>query len=553
MRRKIFSILLSLAMVVTMMPAMTMTAFAETKDLTVTKGGAPATEGVDYLYSSNDLYISSDGLTVSGTTAGDFIIVQSGVSNITLSNLYINGATEPTAFESKSEDLTINLVGDNRLGNEVVYEEGVTQASDYDVQWGIKNVSGKNINFTGSGNLAICSKYSGIQVGNLTSDTGFTGKLTVESFGAGGNEAIDVSPKCTGPTYDKGGNIDLQGGEFNIVAHGDEAVYVSDGYFNLKDSEMTVLAVAAAFYVYADINPNGGEFSVENSTLNANAVNSNSASDAHCKAIEAAGNIEIINSTVNAKATSAYEGNDEETFGIMAGTDISVSGDGTNITTESSCNGTVYGIAATSSLYINGGTVKVKAASADTTYAFFSTAGITIANTHKIVNGTLTTDLGKVYINATDQNAEGGFVIIKPINDNPPGGGGSGIFINPDDEEEKLTDEEIKKSTEVKKVSTTKIKALNNGKITIWFNGLKLKGVKKVTKYQIQRRVKGGKFKTIATITRKGTKNAYTNVKNLKKGETYYYRVRGVSKLSTKSSVFTKWSKAVSAKCLKTR
>lgn len=69
--------------------------------------------------------------------------------------------------------------------------------------------------------------------------------------------------------------------------------------------------------------------------------------------------------------------------------------------------------------------------------------------------------------------------------------------------------------------------------------------------YQIQRKVSGGSYKTIKTITSRSTVKYTTGTQTV--GKTYYYRVRAYKKTSSGKKVYGAWSSAKSLKITSTK
>ncbi|MCQ2547942.1 MAG: MBG domain-containing protein [Clostridia bacterium] len=111
-------------------------------------------------------------------------------------------------------------------------------------------------------------------------------------------------------------------------------------------------------------------------------------------------------------------------------------------------------------------------------------------------------------------------------------------------------DAKIGASVQKSTVTTLKATAQKTGKIKLtWKKG---KG-NTPTGYQVYRSTKKSSgFKKIGYIKYTTKTKTITNTKNLKKGKTYYYKVRGYWKVGTKT-YYTKWSVVKSAKCKKTR
>ncbi len=122
MGKRILSLFLAALMVVSLMPTVAFAATAATHDLSVTKivdtVETPATEGEDYAWDttdSNKLIIKANGLTVSGSTAKEYIEVASGVTGLTINDLSITSETYYPILFNASGDATLTLVGSSSL------------------------------------------------------------------------------------------------------------------------------------------------------------------------------------------------------------------------------------------------------------------------------------------------------------------------------------------------------------------------------------------------------------------------------------------------------
>ncbi|MCQ2547462.1 MAG: CotH kinase family protein [Clostridia bacterium] len=111
----------------------------------------------------------------------------------------------------------------------------------------------------------------------------------------------------------------------------------------------------------------------------------------------------------------------------------------------------------------------------------------------------------------------------------------------------------IEASTKLSTVSSLKVQALKNGKIKLsWKKGL---GNKPTYYYVYRSTKKSGKY-TLLGKFKAGTSSSWVkyNAKNLKKGKTYYFKVRGYLTLSSLGvKAYTKYSTVKSVKCKKTR
>ena len=431
MKKKLFSLLLSLVMMVTMMPGMSLTAFGiEEYNLWVAGvkvtdqnksdvfGNADEGAKISFNPSTNTLTLNNATITQSivssiSTDAERVLPVEGGYTG---SN-YVTNMGIVSTFAS----LKIELKGTNQIGSVVDYTElyqyGIPENKEnYDFWYGIilerdnDSCDPKgDLTITGNGNLTIYDKLDGILANNITfgiAGNAFSGKLTVF----------------------------------------DEA----------SDQEMPPCSISAV----SDVIINGGTFDLNSFTSNG----------------ITAENIFINNGNLVVK------GNEKAMWvapSIASGLEITASEN-----------------------FDGSSPVQVYDASSIESYRYIK--------------------------------------IKKKVQPTP--------WINP-----KTPDEETTELAEESKIILSKISAYKSGKIKLTFKGLKLKDGQKVTKYQIYRKVKGGNYKRIATVTRTKSKNTYTNTKHLKKGKKYYYKIRGVVKLSDGSYAHTGWSKVQTAKCKRTR
>lgn len=138
MKKKIFSILLSLAMVITMMPVMTMTAFAT--DYGVKINGVAITD------STKDDFCSDGGSVKYTPTDG------TNPAKLTLTNANIIGTANYRYAIECLEDTVIELRGDCTVTS-IQHSAGTAIYSGNDIE----------MTFTGSGNLTATGKEGGLQ------------------------------------------------------------------------------------------------------------------------------------------------------------------------------------------------------------------------------------------------------------------------------------------------------------------------------------------------------------------------------------------------------
>ncbi len=231
MKKKIIGIILTLTMVLTMLPALALPTKAEER-LTVYKsdGKTLAQPMEDYSETEDmpigggasftNITIYKSDLVIKGTLQNGKIVINPGVDKITLDGVKIIPTKrwgEVAAIQSNSEDLTINLLGENQLGNTVEYEEDETASEDYFLNYGI--VSNSNITFAGpkTASLKIYDCGSGVK-----SEEGETNKIIFGEDFAG-----TVKIEHWGNNYaaiNSDGDIEILGGEVIVNAYGDGGI-----------------------------------------------------------------------------------------------------------------------------------------------------------------------------------------------------------------------------------------------------------------------------------------------------------------------------------------
>lgn len=199
MKKKLVSMLLALVMVLSLVPAMSVTAWAGSLSITIADDETVCDTNEDVL---ND-----------GTVSFDL-----GTKTLTLNNATIDAEDSEFIYygiKSTYDNLTIVLVGENRIGKAVTYKENETVWGDYSVEEGI--YANGNITFTGSGSLTIYDRYAGITAQNVTfgTDTApFSGTLTVEDYGNAPSCAINAE-----------GTVTINGGTFNLTSYKSNGIY----------------------------------------------------------------------------------------------------------------------------------------------------------------------------------------------------------------------------------------------------------------------------------------------------------------------------------------
>ena len=231
MKNKLLSVLLTVAMLLTLMPAV---AFATDPQygITVTKiaGGevVPAEVGADYripdgadcYYDGKYLYIANDDLTISGTGVDTkCIFIWPDVETVTFNDLNIEDYIRIRSSDTGAEkSLTIILKGDNQIGESVEYNHDITEES---------YSSSKSLDFerdlqiTGDGTLKIFDAFEGIcGTAHITFMDSFSGTLTVED--AGFDIQSEPKPPCAISINDK--KLTINGGTLNLTSYNKNAI-----------------------------------------------------------------------------------------------------------------------------------------------------------------------------------------------------------------------------------------------------------------------------------------------------------------------------------------
>ncbi len=203
-----------------------------------------------------------------------------------------------------NEDLTINLIGNNKIGG-VVADEHREDISYYEYTEGIYSVN-HDVTFTGSGNLQIYDTTDGIHAHNVTFAESFTGTLTV--FDGGG---LDLpQPPCA---IHANSNAAIYGGKFNLTSINDHGIYAGEA-LEIKNADVKISAGKIGIYADKDITIEDSEVDVtavgggiSSSDTNVSIKNSTVAVVSGETGIAADMDVSINNSTVKVKVDSSRD------------------------------------------------------------------------------------------------------------------------------------------------------------------------------------------------------------------------------------------------------
>lgn len=190
-------------------------------------GGVPVT-------STNATNITGDG--ISGTVSYD-----EATKTLTLNNATITGVALGSTIYSK-HDLTVNLIGNNRLGD-VVAMDDVGDGERYTMPFGIYASDGRetyfDITITGSGNLEIYDRLQGISGKNVTLQS--TGTIKVQEYG---ENLISCCLRANGGTLTiSSGTLDLYSHK-TFGMHADNGIVISGGTITARSADGTASNMA---------------------------------------------------------------------------------------------------------------------------------------------------------------------------------------------------------------------------------------------------------------------------------------------------------------------
>ena len=300
--RKLLGFLLTLAMVVGLMPGMSLTAYA--------------TDVTEYsLWVAGTRVTSENASNIDGSSKVSY---NANTNTLTLDN-YSNSAVQHENGNrnviTSEGDLNIVLKGENNLTN--IGDESVL---------GIYCSSSGNLNISGEGSLNIETKYDCIQTdGNVTIDSG-----TITITGIGYGKGISSAS----------GNVIINGGELTIINKSD-CIYTNNGGTTINGGNITLKSTDSAG-IY------GERFTIAGGTVDV---------DAKTGGIRSAYETTISDGKVTVKAI----GDGNNSFGISGGNSLKVSG-GT-VTAEATGNGDCNGIWG-SEIAFEGGTITAVATGA---------------------------------------------------------------------------------------------------------------------------------------------------------------------------------------------
>ncbi len=226
MKKKIFSVLISMLLIASLFAAMPLTVSAGLiHDLTVTKAGAPATADTDFeWHDATCLYIKTNGCTVSGSTELESIEVAEGVTDLTIENISIMlDSGIPISFDELSVACTLTVKGTNLID---AGQEGLFCVPD--------------LRITGDGDLTAITQADNAAIFAC-------GQLTLDCAGA-----LKVDGKSV-PAFHAGSGIDVTANTGKILAYGN----TENGAFDWNSSSTMTVApgltmTGAAVYMRAE-------------------------------------------------------------------------------------------------------------------------------------------------------------------------------------------------------------------------------------------------------------------------------------------------------------
>ena len=183
-------------------------------DISVTKEGVPAEDGIDYEWDGNKLVIKQNGLTVSGKTDREYVIVDFDVTDLTIDGLYICEYDNPAITFHGNGELIVKgdnhlIVADNFMASEFHYRDAL-----------IFRCNGV---ISGDGNLNVVGEAGGIHVYE---------KLVISNSG-------NIISKALGYGI-VGGDVEFAGTVGKVLVYGADyvlgSVYSDTSDFTLADN-----------------------------------------------------------------------------------------------------------------------------------------------------------------------------------------------------------------------------------------------------------------------------------------------------------------------------
>ena len=470
MKKKLFSILLSLAMVVTMMPP-----------LMVSAGEAP----VEYPVIVNDTTVTSENANdVLGGTDEGATVTFTPAETGTNAKLTLNNAMLVTFINYTGKDtLDIEVIGENRVTAASQYRPSTIVTWDDPTPGAPAGNPDASLNIYGSGSLTVINE----QPNSIHNDGIYANKnLTIKG--------ITLTVKAN--------NTDCMT-EYNRAIHA------------------------------------GNDIIIDGAKVKATAGVSNKlATNAFC-----AGHDVIIKNGADVTAEAGDSTKvDSDSVAIFASHDVKISGSDTKVSASSGKGFNSCGISAYNAVTICGGTVK-------------ATAGTAIAASVGI--------LAKIAITIKDckvtaKAGNKGLLKAKTATGVGIGAGVIATTVGTIHTIKAIKSCKAKKATEILPEAKALVEATapmqndlvakKNGIIVVSYVGPELEGV---LGYEIERATDKDFTKNV--VTYKNKKLVRYNLMNLKKGTTYFYRVRAKVKLADGSIAYTDWSNAKSIKATRTR